>query len=58
MLSSKLTFSKNSFRNTVRVLNSLDIDQDFKSVVIWVQTVCKGYELTTKVTAGKERVNF
>ena len=25
---SKLTFSKNSFRNTIRVLNGLDQDQD------------------------------
>ena len=25
---SKLTFSKNSFRNTIRVSNSLDTDQD------------------------------
>ena len=29
---SKLTFSKNSFRNTIRVSNSLDQDQDRDSV--------------------------
>ena len=29
---SKLTFSKNSFRNTIRVSNSLDPDQDLHSV--------------------------
>ena len=29
---SKLTFSKNSFRNTIRVSNSLDPDQDRHSV--------------------------
>ena len=28
---------------------------DRMSVLIWVQTVCKGYQLTTKVTASKER---
>ena len=26
------------------------------SVLIWVKTVCKGYQQTTKVSAGKERV--
>ena len=30
--SSKLTFSKNSFKNTIRVPNSLDTDQDQLSV--------------------------
>ena len=36
----------------------LDADQDGCSVdptVIWVQTVCKGYQQMTKVTAIKER---
>ena len=27
------------------------------SVLIWVQTVCKGYQQTTKVAVVKERVN-
>ena len=26
------------------------------SVLIWVQTICKGYQQTTKVTLSKERV--
>ena len=30
---------------------------DILSVLIWVQTACKGYQLTTKVSARKERVN-
>ena len=30
---------------------------DILSVLIWVQTVCKGYQQTTKVTASLERVN-
>ena len=28
------------------------------SVLIWVQTVCKGYQQTTKVAASKESVNL
>ena len=24
-------------------------------ILIWIQTVCKGYQQTTKVAAGKER---
>ena len=28
---------------------------DALSVLIWVQTVCKGYQQTTKVAASKER---
>ena len=35
---------------------SLDPDQTF-SVLIWVQTDCKGYQQKTKVAASKERVN-
>ena len=41
----KLTFSKKSFRTTIRVSNCLDPDQDqHLSVLIWVQTVFKGYQ--------------
>ena len=56
---SKLTFSKTSFRYTIRVSNGLDQDQtDILSVLIWVQTVCKGYQQTSKVaTYSKERVS-
>ena len=28
------------------------------SVLIWVQTVCKGYQQTTKFAASKERVKL
>ena len=46
-----------SFRNTIRVSNSLDPDQTRRFVgLIWVQTVCKGYQLMTKVTTSRERV--
>ena len=52
----KSTVSKNSFRNTIRVSNSLDLDQarhfvrpDILSGLIWVQTVCKVYQPMTLV---------
>ena len=47
----KSAFWKNSFRNTVRMSNSLDPDQasDDLSGRIWVQTVCLGYQQTTLV---------
>ena len=49
----KSTFSKNSFKITIRMSNSLDPDQARHFVgLIWGQTVCKGYQQTTLV--GKE----
>ena len=60
---SKLTF-QNSLSGTLSEchLNSLDPDQDRQfslSVLIWVQTVCKGYQQTTKVAASnKESVKY
>ena len=47
--------SKNSFKNTIRVPNSLDPDQ-VKSVLIRFHTVCKGYRQMTKIAAGNEMV--
>ena len=42
-----------------RVSNSLDPDQDHgPSVLIWIQTVLKGYQPTTKVSPSKERGNI
>ena len=35
----------------------IQIRTDVLSVLIWVQTVCKGYHQTTQVAACKERVN-
>ena len=47
----KSTFLKNSFRNTIRVSNNLAPDQaQHLSVLIWVQTVCKGYQQTTQLS--------
>ena len=40
--------NQNSFRNTIRVSNSLDqISLDILSVLIWIQTVCKSKKQTT-----------
>ena len=48
-------FLKNlNFSNTIRVSNGLDPEQDL-SVLIWVQTACKGYHQTTKVAADKKK---
>ena len=44
-LFSKLTFSRNSFRNAIRVSNSLNPEHE--DVLIWVQTVCKDYQPMT-----------
>ena len=45
--------SEASFRNTISVSNSLDPDKpDILPGLIWVQTVCKGYQQTT--IGGKE----
>ena len=34
----------------------IQIRTDVQSVLIWVQTVCKGYQLTTRVAASKEEL--
>ena len=34
----------------------IQIRTDMMSVLIWVHTVCKGYQETTKVAASKERI--
>ena len=51
-------FSKYSFRNIIRVSQRLDPDQARQMLgMIWVQTVCKGYQQTALV--GKElKVNL
>ena len=36
----------------------IQIRTDILSVLLWVQTVCKGYHQTTKVVASKERVDL
>ena len=47
------------FFNTIRVPNSLDPDQSkLLSDLIWVQTVCKAYQQTTKVSHRQQRVKY
>ena len=46
-----VSFSQNSFRNSPKVSNSLDLDQVEKIVgLIWTQTVCKCYQQMTEVS--------
>ena len=48
-------FQNKLFMNIIRVSNGLDPDQDHGSVnldLIWVQTVCKGYQQMTKFAAS------
>ena len=42
----------NSFSNTLKVSNSLDLDQVEKKLfgLIWTQTVCKGYQQMAEVS--------
>ena len=50
LLSAFFFLLKNSFRNTIRVSNSwIQIRPDILSSLIWIQTVCKGYQQTTLV---------
>ena len=49
----KINLFKKSFRNTIRVSNSLDPDQARH----FVQSVCKGYQQMTSPLAGKELIN-
>ena len=54
---SKLAYSKNSFRNTIRVSNSLDTDQDQHSVGPDLGTkLCKGYHIKRDANS-RETVN-
>ena len=55
---SKLTFSKNSFRNTIRVTKSLDPDQDrhFVGPDLGPSCLQRLYQQTTEVVASKKRV--
>ena len=53
---------KKYFRNTIRVLKGLDPDHDRQTadillIMIWVQTVRKGYQQGKTVAASKERID-
>ena len=57
----KINFlKKKAFRNTIRDSQTvwIQIRTDILSVLIWVQTVCKGYQQTTQITSNKEGVNL
>ena len=56
-LFSKSTFSKNLFRNTVRVLNGLNQDQNRRSIGRDLGLNCKVYQQASKVATSKKRVN-
>ena len=56
----KINFFKKYFRNTITLSECqtvwIQIKTNILSVMIWVQTVCKGYQQRTKVAASKKRV--
>ena len=53
-----INFFKKIFWNTIRVSNSLDPDQAKTLGLIWVQTICNGYQQKTKVTTSGERIKL
>ena len=55
----KLIFSKKNLLGIPSVYQTVwvQIRLDILSGLIWVQTVCKGYQQMTKVTAGGKRFN-
>ena len=57
LLTSSKTFSNKSFGNTECYTVWTQIRTDVLSVLIWVQTVYKGFQQTTKFAASKERAN-
>ena len=53
-----LLFGCTIFFNTIRVSNSLDPDQARLFLgLIWVQTVCKGYQQTTELSLVGKKLN-
>ena len=52
-------FPKNSFGNIPSECQTVEPDRpNMLSGLIWVHTVCKGYQQTTKIPASGERVNL
>ena len=58
---------QNSFFLKIKILSEtlsecqmirIPIRTDLLSVLIWFQTVCKGYQQATKVAASKERLKY
>ena len=54
----KINFFKIFFQEHYQSVNSVDPDQDWHNL-IWVQTVCKGYQVAdNKVAASKEKIEL
>ena len=53
-------FKKISFENNITGCQMvwIAIKFDIMSIITWVQTVFKGYHMTTKVDTSKDRVNL
>ena len=51
----KIYYFKDSFRNTIRVSNSLDPDQDRQNPGPDLETVCKGHQETIKMATNKKK---
>ena len=50
-------FPKKYFRYTIRLLTvSFQVRTEILLVLLWVQTLCKGYQQATKVSATKENL--
>ena len=56
----KFTFKKKILPGTLSECQTdwNQIRTDTLSVLIWLQTVCKGYQVTTKVPASRQRVKY
>ena len=52
----QINFFKKIFQEHYQ--NWVQIRTDIMSVLIWVQTVCKGYQQTTKVATNRKRVSL
>ena len=60
LLSSAEFFQNLLYQKTENLSDTLSVSNDSDSdrgQLIWVQTVCKGYQQTTKVVASREGVN-
>ena len=55
-----INFLEKTISRTLSVCQTIwiQIRTDILSVLIWVQAVCKDYQLMTKVAASKERVSY
>ena len=52
----EIMFHKPYLSGRLSVSNGVDPDHDVLSVLIWVQTVCKGYKQMTKVALARKEI--